>query len=146
MSEYDGPERRAGYKELKEEMEAHVGEIQDRFRRFYVMSLVSFACIGLTTVAGLLSFGFILREHDKTNKAVAAQAAAIQRQRESFIRDTCVESNRRHELALRELREDLVGADDLDHDIYEVLNREINLLHPKQDCDRLVRESVLRGP
>lgn len=85
-------ERRKGYKELGEELEAHADRIEARLHRFFFRCLAAFAVLGLTSAISLLGFGVVLKQQARNSRD-------IQQQRYDTLMTNCLEQNRRHDRA-----------------------------------------------
>jgi hypothetical protein len=169
LTDEDGPERRKGYAELGEQLEAHADRLEMRLHRFFKKALIAIAIIGFFTAVALAGFGIVLRQQQETSdtlKATASQlkdltlsnkkfASDIQEQRADSIRDACTAQNKRHDGSIAALTKganhDIAHAKELGLKVTEVKRRRdvtiglLNALAPFQDCEKLVKESVQGG-
>lgn len=131
-----------GYKELKEEFDAHAHEIQQRFRRWLILGMVAFACVALTSSAALVGFGFLLaKQSDTTNQ--------IQNQRKTSIRTNCEDQNGRHDRTTDGIRQAMRFAIKQHPQRAAQIKQNtqvsiglIDLLAPHQDCEELVKRAT----
>lgn len=142
------PERRreGWHDEVVEELNKHADRIEARLRKFYLKALIAIAIIGLTSAVALAGFGYLLRkQHETTN--------AIQEQRKESIFRACADQNERHDNSFTEFR--TAAADYIKKHPKEAAQvREsvdanlaiIEALSPKQDCVKVVRNSVKEAP
>jgi hypothetical protein len=133
-----------GYRDLEDQLTKHANAVQARFHRWLVFGLIAFSIIALTSAAGLVGFGVLLKKQGNTT-------AEIQRQRHDTIERNCKDQNERHDRTARALNRAVVVAvrkaktQKLKRAIRE--NSEvslglIDLLAPKQDCEAIVREAT----
>lgn len=134
--------RRHGYKELEDKLERHAEELEERFSKSIKGALIAFAVIGLMSAAGLIGFGFILRE-------LANQANEIQAQRRETVFRSCQEQNQRHDATIAEFRkiesaaiEKAPQREALIHQSVAASLRLVETLAPKRSCYKLVALSV----
>lgn len=113
-NDYEGPERREGYSELAEKLDAHADEIAARFSRWFRAGLVIISVIGLTSFGALIGFGYALRE--------------IQQQR----KEICVSQNRRHDNTILRL-----GTSDFDPERRRITIGLVDALLPRQNCNKI---------
>lgn len=92
------PDRReAGWhEELKKELTEHADRIETRMRRFYSRALGAFAVMGIACAVALAGFGVVL-------DAQKATTAAIQDQRYDAILQNCLDTNVRHDNAIKNI-------------------------------------------
>lgn len=138
--------RKNGYAEVEEKLsesaeifQRHALEIEARFRRWLVLSLIGFAIIGLSAFVALFGYGLVLKSQSDFTKD-------IQQQRREATLATCEDTNRRHDHTV----EALTAGSDLDQEHapdeaarVEIRRRRdvtialIDALAPKQDCAKL---------
>lgn len=133
-----------GYEALEKRIDEHAQEVEDRFHKWFVIGLVAFSIIALTSAAGLVGFGILLdRQKDFTEE--------IQDQRKASIIDICRDQNKRHD----DTYSALIVAAKVDEDKQktqagkrEVRRRRdvtlalIDVLAPHQECDLLAERAV----
>lgn len=154
---------RREYDDPNAALTAHIEANDWRLRRFFTGALIAFAIIGLATTAALLGFGIVLRDQQQTQdqlKALVKQnnqfASDIQQQRVDFTRQTCEDTNHRHDNTTESFHKaasaDIKNAKKLGLNPDEVRRREqvtqtiVDLLQPKQDCDKLVKQVLQPEP
>lgn len=158
MSEDLPDRRRHGYSELEEKLDNHAQDLEDRLQRFITKALVGFAVIGLTSALSIFGFGLVLSEQAKTSDRLAElvienkkTADAIQRQRETSIREDCQHTNKRHDDTFAKLillsKQDENSRKTQAGKIEVRRRRDVTLglieaLAPKQDCEKLVRNAL----
>lgn len=131
-------ERREGYAELGQQLQAHADRIEDRLHAFFLKALIAFAVIGLTSAIALFGFGYTINQLRDT--------------RQDFTRTTCVSQNEKHDNTTKGLnaaaQHDIDHAKELGLNPEEVARRRdvtlglIDLLAPHQDCEYLVKLST----
>lgn len=92
------PDRReAGWHtELTEALTTHADRIEERLRRFYSRALGAFAVMGVACAVALVGFGVVLDSQKATTHA-------IQRQRYDAFLQSCLDTNVRHDNAIRKI-------------------------------------------
>lgn len=135
------PDRRANtYEALERRLDAHIHKIEARFQRWFLLGLIAFALIGLTSTAALIGFGINLHN--------------IKENRELFVRNECETTNKRNKDTSQGLI--LAAQEDIEHrdtaaGKLEVQRRRdvtlalIDLLAPLQNCDYLVDVALGRA-
>lgn len=128
-----------GYRELEERLSAHSAEVQRRFHRWFVVSLAAFAIMALSSSAGLVGFGVLLKSQRNTTEQ-------IQQQRRDAIRGNCEDQNAKHDDTIRKLFQAMKDAIKR----HPVRGKEIrqsskasigliDALVPKKNCDQVVK-------
>lgn len=156
--EYLPDRRRHGYQELEQKLEEHTEAIESRFQRFFIMALIAFSIIGLTSAGALVGYGVLLRQTSHQADEIQQQTTIIQRQtniiqqqRRDSVRKTCQEQNERHKntvkvfngifaKALKKATDPVQRAQLLSSRNANLLV--INALAPHQNCDEVVRKAV----
>ncbi len=128
--DYDGPERRRGYEEIAEQLDAHVLRIEEWLQKLIARALIAFAVIGVTSAVALLGFGIILKQHQNVTKE-------IQNQRRLQVLEPCISQNVRHDTTIARL-----NRAHFDKEAEQLTISLIDALAPKQNCDKLVRQQV----
>lgn len=109
-------------------------DLEERFHRWFIIGLIAFVLIGLSTTAGLFGFAYVLSE--------------VQDNRKEFIHSSCEATNKRNKDTVAKLTELNAEAVDAATSGAERKRIEqslpgtvalINALSPIQDCDQLVR-------
>lgn len=148
---YPPPERRRGYEELKEMIDAHARIVEKRFHRWFVTGLVAFSTIGFSSFIAIIGFGFTLKEHDHILEEQKHISFDIQAQRRDTVLRGCQDTNRRNRGAQTELRvraeQDLAKIKDpvVRQAFRNARTRDaalINAVVPIQDCQALVKQAV----
>lgn len=143
----DPDRRREGWHdEVVDELNKHADRIEARLRKFYLKALIAIAIIGLTSAVALAGFGYLLRkQHDTTN--------AIQEQRKESIFRACDDQNKRHDNSFTEFNKaaaDYIKKHPKEADqVRESVDANlaiIEALSPKQECDKVVHNSVKEAP
>lgn len=131
-----------GYKELEDKFNNHAEDIQQRFRRWFILGMVAFACVALTSSAALVGFGFLLSKQSETTDE-------IQSQRKAAIRTSCEDQNERHDRTTDGIRRAANFAIKQHPERAEEIRQNtqvsiglIDLLAPHQDCDALVKRAT----
>lgn len=131
-----------GYRELAKTIETHTRKVENRFRRWFIIGLVAFSCIALTSSAALVGFGVLLSKQSTLTRQ-------IQTQRKDAIRKACDDQNTRHDgtaYALRLAEKDAKRRHPEQKKEIEK-NSEVSLglidaLAPHQDCDAIVKAAT----
>lgn len=143
--------RKNGYAEVEEklsesaeEFRSHALEIEARFRKWLVVSLIGFSIIGLSSFVAVFGFGLILKSQNDFVKD-------IQQQRREATFNDCEETNKRNENTVAALK---AGSDvDQNKALDEAARSEIrrrrdvtialiNALAPTEDCVKLTKIRV----
>lgn len=136
--------RKNGYEEVERKLEDHAALIEARFRRWFIVGLIAFAVIGLSSFVALIGYGLVLRSQ-------ADFTRDIQQQRREATFETCQDQNDKNDHTKQAL---LAGSskDQLDAPDgaarLEIRRRVavtialIDALVPKQDCAKLVKQRV----
>lgn len=138
-----------GYKQLEERINAHAADVRRRFHRWFILSLVAGALMGLSTGAGLIGFSVILKKQGRAAEVQKKTTQEIQQQRKDTIRTACEDQNRRHDDTSSKLTKAMRDAIH-QHPEQQAQIRQssqvslglINALVPKQDCDAVVRKAT----
>jgi hypothetical protein len=132
-----------GYRELENRLTEHTEAVAKRFHRWFIISLVAFSVIALTSAAGLVGFGVLLKQQGHTTHA-------IQKQRTETVLRTCEDQNRRNEsttqAVLRRYRVERAKANPARRarlrDSVQFTLGLINALAPEQNCSEAVKEAT----
>lgn len=84
------------YEDLKTELTEHADRLEDRLRRFYSRALGAFAVIGIACAIALAGFGIVLDAQKTTTEK-------IQKQRYDSILENCLDTNVRHDNAIKKI-------------------------------------------
>lgn len=150
---------RREYDDANKALNDHIEHNDRRLRKFFIGALMAFSIVGLATTASLIGFSIVLHDQQNTQnqlKELVKQnkqfAADIQKQRIDFTRQTCEDTNARHDKTTRSFQaaanQDIKNAKKLGLNPDEVRRREavtqtiVDLLQPKQDCAALVKQTV----
>lgn len=142
----EAPDRRKhGYKDLEDKLDNHAARLDKRLETFIRQALIAFAIIGITSVGSLVGFGILLSKQGQT-------ASEIQAQRRESIFRSCYEQNLRHDNTITQLQiisdVNVKRHPERATEIKESVRPTITLidaLAPKQNCVKLVKESVDGG-
>jgi hypothetical protein len=162
LKKFAESERRKGYAELGEQLDAHADRLASRLHGFILKGTIAFAIIGLMTTLALIGFEVVLREQQHNSNQLKALVASnkrfvndIQRQRRDSIIDSCTAQNKRHDGAVGALNKgaahDIAHHKELGLRAGEIERRKavtialLDALQPVQDCNKLVRDSVQGG-
>src|SRR4051794_16350564 len=85
-----------GYKDLEDRLTGHANEVRNRFHRWFVVGLIAYSIIAITTAVAIAGFGLLLVKEKNTS-------AEIQKQRRDFVRGTCRDQNKRNDQTSRKL-------------------------------------------
>lgn len=108
-------------------------DLEQRFHRWFIIGLIAFVLIGLSTTAGLFGFAYVLSE--------------VQDNRKEFIRTSCEATNKRNRDTITKLTElSNKSANEATSPAEKKRIKQslpgtialINALSPVQDCDQLV--------
>lgn len=126
--DYDGPERRKGYEDLKQELDDHADAIALRFSRWFRGGLIAMSIMAVAVAISLIGFGYALNE--------------IQDQR----REVCESQNRRHDNTIKAFHAEEALAIKRNPQLEQRIRassaaniRIINALLPKLNCDSRVQ-------
>lgn len=109
-------------------------DLEQRFHRWFVIGLIAFTLIGLSTTAGLFGFAYVLNK--------------VQDNRKEFIQASCESSNKRNKDTVTKLTE--ISNEAANKATSEAEKKRIeqslpgtialiNALSPVQDCDAVVK-------
>jgi len=136
--------RRNGYEEVERKLDEHAEEIRMLFRKWFIIGLIAFSIIAVSSGVALIGYGLVLRSQ-------ADFTRDIQEQRREATLDACQETNERNEATKKALEvgstEDQRNAPD-DAARQEIRRRVavtialIDALVPHKDCQKLVTERV----
>lgn len=132
--------RKNGYEEVERKLDLHAAEIEARFSRWFVVGLIAFSIIAVTSGVALIGYGLVLRSQ-------ADFTRDIQQQRREATFDTCKETNDRNKHTKQALLagsgKDQLNAPDGAAKLeirrrVQVTFALIDALAPVQNCDKLV--------
>lgn len=133
-----------GYKELEDRLSQHARSVSDRFHRWFIISLAAFAIIALSSAAGLVGFGILLKQQGEVT-------TTIQAQRRATIRGQCEDQNQRNFVTVSALNMAVDKAEKSAkteqrkqrlRDNAQVSIGLINALAPHRDCEKVVEEAT----
>ena len=132
----DIPDRREHtYADLEKRLDEHVTSIEKRLHSFFMKALFIFAIIGITSATALFGFTITLSQVKETRRA--------------FVRETCVEQNKRHDKTIAKFRAAARAAIKRSPEFAKEIRAGIqdnvdiiDALAPKQDCKKLGDVSV----
>lgn len=131
-----------GYRELEDRLNTHARSVSDRFHRWFVISLVAFSIISLSSAAGLVGFGVLLKKQGNTTDE-------IQQQRRSFVQSACEDQNSRHDDTSKKLIHAMNVAIKRNPARREQIRQSsqvslglIDALVPKKNCVQVVQEAT----
>jgi hypothetical protein len=138
-----------GYKQLEERINAHAADVRRRFHRWFILSLVAGALMGLSTGAGLIGFSIILKKQGRAAQVQKKTTQEIQQQRRNSIFSNCTDQNERHDKTSARLIAAMNKAIEQHPEQRERIRQSsqvslglIDALVPKQDCAAVVRKAT----
>lgn len=136
--------RRNGYEEVVRKLDEHAAHIEERFRRWFIVGLVAFSIIAVSSGVALIGYGLVLRSQ-------ADFTRDIQQQRREATLASCTETNDRNKDTKEALKagsnqdqansEDTISKEEIQRRTAVTLAL-IDALVPVRDCDKLVSRTV----
>jgi hypothetical protein len=131
-----------GYRELQQQLERQAQEVQGRFHRWFIVGLIAYAIIALSSAVALAGFGIVLTDQNNTT-------TQIQQQRHDFTRSTCVDQNQRHDLTGKKLiaatRQAIHRTPGRKAEIQRSSQTSLTLIDalvPKRNCEEVARKAT----
>lgn len=140
-----------GYRELEAMLNKHAEAIETKFHRWFVRGLVAFGIMALGVAAGLVGYGVLLSRQGDLTTTQGQLLQQIKSTRKSFVRDSCLAQNKRHDRTVKKLihaerkAEAQTSSPRVRMKIRNSVEVSIGLidsLAPVQDCNKLAAVSI----